>query len=41
MISKVGIIGAGSMGDALWDSVYSNYNEHYTFLNLCYKEICS
>ncbi len=30
-----------AIGTGMWDSVYSNYNEHYTFLNMCYKEMCS
>ncbi len=30
-----------AIGTGMWDSVYSNYNEHYTFLNLCYKEMCN
>ncbi|WP_292517452.1 NAD(P)H-dependent glycerol-3-phosphate dehydrogenase [Methanoculleus sp.] len=30
-----------AIGTGMWDSVYSNYNEHYTFLNICYKEMCS
>ena len=30
-----------AIGTGMWDSVYSNYNEHYTFLNMCYKEMCA
>lgn len=30
-----------AIGTGMWDSVYSNYNEHYTFLNMCYKEMCT
>jgi len=29
-----------AIGTGIWDSIYSNYNAHYTFLNLCYKEMC-
>ncbi|WP_214084036.1 NAD(P)H-dependent glycerol-3-phosphate dehydrogenase [Methanoculleus sp.] len=29
-----------AIGTGMWDSVYSNHNEHYTFLNMCYKEMC-
>jgi len=36
VLKNVYAIGAG-----MWDSVYSNYNEHYMFLNMCYKEICT
>ena len=35
VLKNVYAIGAG-----MWDSVYGNYNEHYTFLNMCYKEMC-
>lgn len=30
-----------AIGTGMWDSVYSNHNEHYTFLNMCYKEMCT
>lgn len=30
-----------AIGTGMWDSVYGNYNEHYTFLNMCYKEMCN
>ncbi|MDI6720684.1 MAG: NAD(P)-binding domain-containing protein [Methanomicrobiales archaeon] len=30
-----------AIGTGMWDSVYSNYNEHYMFLNVCYKEMCT
>ncbi|MDV4343095.1 NAD(P)-binding domain-containing protein [Methanoculleus sp. YWC-01] len=30
-----------AIGTGMWDSVYSNYNEHYMFLNMCYKEMCT
>ncbi len=30
-----------AIGTGMWDSVYSNHNEHYTFLNMCYKETCA
>lgn len=30
-----------AIGTGMWDSVYGNHNEHYTFLNLCYKEMCT
>lgn len=30
-----------AIGTGMWDSIYSNYNEHYTFLNICYKEMCN
>jgi glycerol-3-phosphate dehydrogenase (NAD(P)+) len=30
-----------AIGTGMWDSVYSNYNEHYMFLNMCYKETCT
>ncbi|KDE55908.1 NAD(P)H-dependent glycerol-3-phosphate dehydrogenase, partial [Methanoculleus sp. MH98A] len=29
-----------AIGTGMWDSVYGNHNEHYTFLNMCYKEMC-
>jgi len=29
-----------AIGTGMWDSVYSSNNEHYTFLNMCYKEMC-
>lgn len=30
-----------AIGTGMWDSVYGNHNEHYTFLNMCYKEMCT
>jgi glycerol-3-phosphate dehydrogenase (NAD(P)+) len=30
-----------AIGVGIWDSVYCSHNEHYTFLNMCYKELCS
>lgn len=30
-----------AIGTGMWDSVYGNHNEHYAFLNMCYKEMCT